>query len=148
MKKATLINLKKVSSYLKDSKRKYVSLDMLSKGVGIYQDVLADDLSFINPVLFIDPSVNMKNLLPSIGEAIYLEENKKKKDENIHRDVVRKKEINEYENIASFVYAKMTNVGGLVDTSLTLSDHDLNLLKKLVLREIASRKKQKNTKRK
>ena len=36
---------------------------------------------------------------------------------------------------------KMTNVGGLVDTSASLSDEDLYLLERLIQNEIARRKK-------
>ena len=36
---------------------------------------------------------------------------------------------------------KMTNVGGLVDTSMVLSDEDLHILEKLIQNEMAKRKK-------
>ena len=35
----------------------------------------------------------------------------------------------------------MTSVGGLVDTAAELSDHDLEILRRLVDKEIAKRKK-------
>lgn len=143
MKRVTLINIKKAASYLKrESKRKYVSLDMLGEGIGVYPDVLADNLSSVNPVLLMDPSVNMKDLLPAIEEMIQKEEQKRKENPR-HYEVVRKKEMAEYPTVASFVYAKMTNAGGLVDTSISLSDHDMRLLKKLVVRELSLRRKAK-----
>ncbi len=149
MKKSTLSNLKKVSSYLKkESKRKYISLDMLSHGVGIYQDVLADDLSFINPVLLMDSSVNIKDLAEPIEEAIYQEENKKKDPSYPRYEAVTKKELAQYPTISSFVYAKLTNAGGLIDTTISLSDHDLRLLKKLVERETSERRKAKRANKK
>lgn len=144
MKRTTLINLKKAASYLKkEYKRKYISLDMLSEGIGVYPDVLANEISFINPVLLMDPSINMKDLLVPMEEAIKKEEEIRKKEPRRHYEAVRKKELAEYPDVASFVYTKMTNAGGLVDTSISLSDHDLRLLKKIIIRELSLRRKAK-----
>lgn len=144
MKKSTLSNLKKVAAYLKkESRRKYITLDMVSRSVGIYSDILADDLSFLNPVLLMDPSVNMKDYLEPLEEAIYQEENKRKDSSSPRYEAVTKKELALYPSIQEFMYQKLTNAGGLVDTSITLSDHDLRVLKKLVERETSERRKAK-----
>ena len=54
---------------------------------------------------------------------------------------IAKAELASYSSIADFVYKKMTSVGGLVDTAAELSDHDLEILRRLVDKEIAKRKK-------
>lgn len=147
MKRSSLLNLKKVSSYLKkENKRKYISLEMISNAIGIYPDVLADDLAFLNPILMMDPSFNIKDLYEPLLEAIYQEENKTK-DPKAKRDIVHKKELKEYKSISDFVYKKFTNAGGLVDSSITLSDHDLMVLKKLVEKENSDRRKAKRAKK-
>ncbi len=147
MKRSSLLNLKKVSSYLKrENKRKYISLEMISNAIGIYPDVLADDLSFLNPILMMDPSYNIKDLFEPLQEAIYQEENKAK-DPKTKRDMVHKKELKEYKSISDFVYKKFTSAGGLVDTSIELNDHDLRVLKKLVEKESSERRKAKRAKK-
>ncbi len=149
MKRSTLGILKKTSTYLKkESKRKYVSLDMVSKNLGVYPDVLADELSFINPVLLMDPGVNMKDLLAPIENAILDEENKKRDNTTPRIEGVTKKELASYPTISSFAYAKLTNAGGLIDATMDLNDHDLRVLKKLVEREIAARRKEKRLNKK
>lgn len=59
------------------------------------------------------------------------------------RIVVRKKALLAYPSIGEFVYDKFASIGGLIDRSTTLSDVDLRILKKLVLKEIAERKPKK-----
>ncbi len=143
MKNSSLLTLKKISAYLrKESKRKYVSLDMVSKNVGVYVEVLANELAFINPCLLMDPNVNIKSLLPSIEEAIEKEEAKKKASGSMPKaEPVSKKELASYSSISDFAYKKLTNAGGLVDSTISLSDHDLRVLKKLVEREDGERRR-------
>ena len=57
------------------------------------------------------------------------------------RVMVSKKELAQYSSIPDFVMKKMTNVGGLVDTSMKLTDEDLHVLEELVQNEINRRKK-------
>jgi hypothetical protein len=134
-------HLERILSCLKKSSRKYLSLEALSRLVGLYPDVLGDELSYFEPMIRMDPSLNMKDLIPTLENYIASEKAKKVGEEKPKRQVARKKEIAEYPNIATFVYQKMTGAGGLVDPSLTLSDHDLHVLQKLVSREVSARKK-------
>ena len=113
---------------------------MLSRKLGIYSDVLGEELSEFNPLIFMDSSLNMKSLLPQLEERINELEEEKAKQPKQSRVVATKKEVMEYRSIQSFIYAKMTGAGGLVDTSAVLDDKDLRILQKLVANEIAKRK--------
>ena len=141
MEKTSFNRIKRILAPLKKSSKKYVSLEMLSRMVGLYSDVLADDLEPFEPMIRMDSTLNMKNLIPALEAYISEEESKKVTLIKPKRVVATKKEIDKYPNIASFVYEKMTSAGGLVDPSARLSDEDLHLLQKLVLREVQKRKK-------
>lgn len=140
MAQLSLSKIKKIHSAIKQDKRKFLSLDMLSRKLGIYSDVLGEELSEFNPLIFMDSSLNMKSLLPQLEERINELEEEKAKQPKQSRVVATKKEVMEYRSIQSFIYAKMTGAGGLVDTSAVLDDKDLRILQKLVANEIAKRK--------
>ena len=53
--------------------------------------------------------------------------------------VVKKDEIDLYDNYFDFIYKKLT-YGGMIDKSVELSDKDLKILKKLISEELANRK--------
>jgi hypothetical protein len=148
MKKPSLTETKKICKALsKLDKKKYISLDMLSRQLGIYSDVLGDQLEFFNPMVQIDASFNMKDLLPTINEYIETEEQRLLSlPKEAKRKPVTKKEVKEFPTIGSFVYTKMTGAGGLVDPTNNLDDHDLFLLKRLVDQEINNRKRAKRKK--
>lgn len=140
MKKPTKAEVKRILGALRRSKRKFVSLEALSRLVGLYSDVLAETLSYFEPMIRLDPTINTRDLTDQL-EA-YLEEPMKKASEGKPRRIaVPKKELAKYSSIADFVYKKMTSVGGLVDTAAKLSDEDLRVLQKLVELEVGKRKK-------
>jgi hypothetical protein len=141
-------HLQAIVAALKKSNRKYLSLDDLSTMVGLYSDVLGAELTYIEPMIMMDPTLNMRNLLEPISN--YLEAQKAKKQEEVQpkREVASSKELAEYPNIATFVYKKMTSAGGLVDPSAKLSDHDLHVLQKLVAREVGKRRKKRSKRKK
>ena len=148
MNKPSVSRIKRIYSPLAKSPKKYVSLDMLSRMVGLYSDVLADDLEYFAPLIRMDSALNMKDLVPQLQAFIAQEESVKAQEPKVKRVVATQKELNQYPNISSFVYAKMTSAGGLVDPSNRLSDEDLHVLKKLVDREVAKRKKETKKKKK
>ena len=140
MGKPTKAEVKRILGALKRSKKKFVSLEALSRLVGLYPDVLGETLAYFEPMIRMDPTINTRDLTPALQE--YVAEPIKPADPNKpKRVVVSKKELSQYSSIADFAYKKMTNVGGLVDTSMTLSDEDLRVLEKLVQNEITRRKK-------
>ena len=149
-KKPDLYRLKRTLSVLEKKNKKYVTLDMLSKWVGVYPDVLADDLIMFEPFILMDSSINMNDLIPAIKE--YLEKletvkEKKPAEPKPKREVAKKEELAEYASIGDFIYKRMAGPGGLISPSASLSDHDLYVLSKLVKEEQARRKPKKKAKK-
>ncbi len=108
--------------------------------MGIYPEILGNELSEFAPMIMLDQNLNMKSLLAPLEEKIKELEEEKAKQPKKPRIAVSKKEVSEYRSIQSFVYAKMTGAGGLVDTSAYLDDKDLRILQKLISAEIVKRK--------
>ena len=123
---------KKYLSAIEGYKKRYLTCENLSRVMGIYPEVIAEQLSYFEPMLAMDPSFDLKELVPAIEKYIEEEDAKKTK-----KDVVKvsKKELNEYKSVADFLYRKMT-INGLVDRSASLSEKDLKALKKLVQYEL------------
>ncbi len=121
-------------------------MEMLSKAVGLYPDVLADDLLYFNPMVKMDPSLDMNSLTSALDAYVAALDLEKAKRPLVKRSLVTQGELAAYSSIADFVYKKMTSAGGLVSPSLVLSDHDLRLLQKLVAQEVSARKKAKRKK--
>ncbi len=142
MDKPTKAEVQRILGALKRSKKKVVDLEALSRLMGRYPDVLADTLSYFEPMIRMDPSINVRDLVPEMNA--YLEVPLKPKSEKPKKLAVRKSEVAKYSSIGEFVYHKMTSVGGLVDPSIRLSDTDLRILEKLV--EAETKKRQKKSK--
>ena len=123
---------KKYLSAIENSKKRYLTCENLSSIMGVYPEVIAEQLSFFEPMLAMDPSFDLKELIPSISKYIEAEESKREKKEVIK---VSKKELSEYKSVSDFLYKKMT-FNGLVDRNASLSEADLKALKKLVQKEL------------
>lgn len=123
---------KKYLSSIENSKKRYLTCENLSSTMGVYPEVIAEQLSFFEPTLAMDPSFDLKELIPSIKKYIEAEESKREKKEVIK---VSKKELSEYKSVSDFLYKKMT-FNGLVDRNASLSEADLKALKKLVQKEL------------
>lgn len=123
---------KKYLSAIENSKKRYLTCENLSSIMGVYPEVIAEQLSFFEPTLAMDPSFDLKELIPLISKYIEVEEAKREKKEIIK---VSKKELSEYKSVSDFLYKKMT-FNGLVDRNASLSEADLKVLKKLVQKEL------------
>ena len=134
MSKPTKRQAQRIAASLKKGKKKYIDLEELSSLVGIYPDVLGQQLLAFSPMILMDPSINCKELLPQIEEYIK-NYDAPKKAKAPATPTVRKKDVLEYKGITDFVYKKMTTAGGLVDPSFELNDKDLKILHKLVVNE-------------
>lgn len=143
--KPSISRLRRIKAVLEKKQKKYVTLDMLSRWVGLYSDVILDELVYFDPMVRMDTSMNMMDLLPAIQKYLKdVDENNKVIRENKpKRAPVRKKELLEYKSIGDFVYHKMAGPGGLVSPSIELNDHDLRVLELLVKKEINKRKPKK-----
>jgi len=140
MDKPKISDIKRIVGAMKRSSQKVITLDKLSRLVGLYADVLSDNLVYFDPMIKFDPSINIRNFLPAMEEYIapVLPKDATPKAKRI---VVTKRELSEYVSIPDFVIKKMTSIGGLVDPTVSFSDEDLKILQKLVNAEIAKRKK-------
>ena len=139
MEKPTKAEVQRILGALKRSKKKVVDLDLLSRLMGRYPDVLADTLSYFEPMIRMDPTINIRDFAADM-EA-YLEEPLKTKPAKPKKLAVKKTEVAKYASIGDFIYRKMTTVGGLVDPTIRLSDEDLRILEKLVEAETKRRQK-------
>lgn len=132
----TKTSAKKYYSAITNSKRRHLTCEALSSSLGIYPEIIARDLSEFEPMLAMDPSIDLRSILPALQEVIN-EQSKEKKEPRI---VVKKSEISKYKSIPEFIYEKMT-YGGLVDKNAELTEKDLRVLQKLVNDELAQLKK-------
>lgn len=123
---------KKYLSAIEGSKKKYLTTENLSRIMGIYPEVIAEQLSYFEPMLAMDPSYDLKELVPVINKYIEEEDSKKAKKPVVK---VSKKDISGYKSVSDFIYKKMT-FNGLVDRYATLTEADLKALKKLVQKEL------------
>lgn len=128
---------KKYLSAIEGNKRKYVTCESLSHSMGIYPEIIAENLSYFEPMLAMDPSFNLKDLIPVIEK--YIEEESKKAPKK-PRVIISRGKVEQYESVADFIYQKMT-IGGLVDKNAELEVEDLKVLKKLIQAELDEKKK-------
>ena len=139
--KPTKTEIRRIAGAIKRSKKKVIHLDALSRLTGLYPDVLGEKLREFEPMILLDDSINCRDLLPQLEEYLAAPSENVKRKVGPKATPVRKKDLEEFSSVTDFVYKKMTNVGGLVDTSIRLSDDDLALLKRLIEREQKRRKK-------
>lgn len=141
MKTPNITTLKKYLVSLSKIKAKYVTADRLSRVVGVYPEIINENLSYFEPTLMLDNSFNLLELIPDIKKYINDEEEKKAATKLVKKEIVTKRDLEEYDSIPDFLYKKMTNGLGLIDRQANLSDKDLRTLKRLVNEELARRKK-------
>ena len=137
-------NVKDLKKYLqgmaKLPKAKYITSERLSHIIGIYPEVINENLSFFDPMIMMDYTFNLLELVPSIKKFI---EDKEAKRAPVPKPVaVKKDEVDAYENYFDFIYKKLT-YGGMLDRNVNLSDKDLKILKRLINEELANRKAKK-----
>ena len=140
MKGPNVAVLKKYLTAMNKNKVRYMTCERLSRIVGVYPEVIAENLSYFDPMLNMDPSYDLLVLIPQIKEYIQNEEDKK--SSNASKVVATKKDVVDYESVSDFVYKKMT-FAGMVDRNIVLNEKDLRILKRLVNEELANLKKKK-----
>ena len=140
MKKPSVTTVKKYLSAITRIKAKYITVERLSKEVGIYPEKIAEELSYFEPMLTMDYSYNLLALVPEMKKFVSDDSNKKEVKQV--EEVVTKKKLAQYSSINDFVYKKLTIPGsGLIDRNAYLSDADLRALKRLISEEQERRKK-------
>lgn len=138
MKAPSVTVLKKYLTAMSKIKAKYITAERLSRVLGIYPEIINETLSYFDPMLMMDPSADLLELVPTIKQ--YINDIEEKKEPVIRKNVVTKKEVGGYNSINDFVYEKMT-FGGMMNKEAYLSDKDLKILKRLIADEQAKRKK-------
>ena len=137
-------NVKDLKKYLqgmaKLPKAKYITSERLSRIIGIYPEVINENLSFFDPMIMMDYTYNLLELVPAVKK--FIEEKEAKRAPTPKPVVVKKNEVDEYDSYFDFIYKKLT-IGGMIDKSAELSDKDLKILKKLISDELANRKAKK-----
>jgi hypothetical protein len=125
----------KIYDALVTSQQKYMTSEMLAQVIGLYPDVINEALSLFNPVVTLDITFNLKELLPQLEDYL-----KASKPMITKRN--RAPKINEktYDTFSAFVYEKMT-ISGIVDKNIILTDKELRLAKRIISAELKGRKK-------
>jgi hypothetical protein len=113
------------------AKKKHINTYELAQSVGILEDFIRDELSFIEPMVRLDLDFNLMELVPQLETMLTLKGERKR--------VSNKAEKINYLSIADFVYKNMTVSGGIIDRNLELDNQQLKDLKKLVNKTIKNR---------
>ena len=132
--------LKKYLNAMSKNKVKYMTCERLSHIVGVYPEVIAENLSYFDPLLNMDPSYDLLVLIPQIKQ--YIQDEEDKKAPVAPKVMAKRKDVVEYESVNDFIYKKMT-FAGMVDRNIVLNEKDLRILKRLVSDELAALKKKK-----
>ena len=82
MKAPNVTTLKKYLTAMSKTKAKYVTSERLSKIIGQYPEVISENLSYFNPMITMDPSYNLLELIPQIKSFINDIEDKKAPKQN------------------------------------------------------------------
>ena len=140
MKEPKLVEVKKYLNAILKMNKKYVTAERLSKVVGIYPEIINEQLSYFEPNLMMDPEYNLMELVPTLKKFV-VEKEEEKSSTLIKKPAIKKQTLEQYDSVSDFIYKKMTLVGGLLDRNVVLSDTDLRILKKLIVEEQQARKK-------
>ena len=140
MKGPSVTVLKKYLNAMSKNKVKYMTCERLSRIVGVYPEVIAENLSYFDPLLNMDPSYDLLALIPQIKD--YINEEEEKKSPAAPKVMATKKDVVSYESVSDFVYKKMT-FAGMVDRNIVLNEKDLRVLKRLINDELVNLKKKK-----
>lgn len=140
MKEPKLSEVKKYLNAIIKMNKKYVTTERLSKVVGIYPEIINEQLSYFEPTLMMDPEYNLMELVPTLKKYV-VEKEEEKSSTLIKKPAIKKQTLEQYDSVSDFIYKKMTLVGGLLDRNVVLSDTDLRILKKLIVEEQKARKK-------
>ena len=141
MKEPSVKELKKyMQGMAKLPKAKYITAERLSRIVGIYPEVISQTLSYFDPMIVMDYTYNLLELVPQIKK--FIEDKEAKRAPTPKPIAVKKDEIDQYDSYFDFIYQKLT-IGGMINKSAELSDKDLKILRKLINEELANRKNKK-----
>jgi hypothetical protein len=133
-------SIRKYVSAIKKAKQKHLTVEMLSRIVGVYPEIIAEGISFFEPMIILNSDLNVRDVLPQMES--YIDTLPTNNESTPKRIVITKKEVHGYDSVQDFLYSKMTNAG-LIDKNAILSEADLKLLRKIVNEQIANLKTKK-----
>ena len=140
MNKNEFILLEKIATGLKVNRQKYVTADSLSSEIGILPERIQDICASFYPLVTIDFSFNLKDLLPEIEKVLQAKEKR-----IVKKTATIKKDVSNYQRLIDFVYDKMT-FQGMLDKSIILEDRDLREIRTIASDELKLRRSLKKKK--
>ena len=89
MKEPKLVEVKKYLNALVKMNKKYVTSERLSKVVGIYPEIINEQLSFFEPTLMMDPEFNLMELVPALKKFV-IDKEEEKSSTLVKRPAIKK----------------------------------------------------------
>ncbi len=129
MNKPSANSIKKYLTALNKIKVKYVTTERLSKVVGVYPEIIADNLSYFDPMAKLDDTFDVRSITEQMKE--YIKPKAKAVKDVKPKQVIKQTEVLEYESVNDFFIKKFT-IGGFVNGNTKLTDKDLKILAKLI----------------
>lgn len=129
-----MLNITKIRKYIKgieDNKKKVVTVFILSKTIGIKEEIIKEDLLPLIPLINFDDSLNLKDYLTTLKE----EEEKINEGRTIKKRVVKNNEAKEYEGVIDYIYRNFCVEGGVLDLGYQINTKDIKILNKLLKEE-------------
>ncbi len=128
----TKARAKRYLKSIRSWKKKRMSITDLSLDVGIFEDVVRDNLAAFDPMIRMLPDVNVLEYEILLDKFI--------SEIKVIKPKQKPKKVGNYKGIGDFVYKNMTIPGGIVDASIELSFEQIQVLKKLVNEEYKAKK--------
>lgn len=134
MNKNDLQTLEKIHQALSTHKSKYVTAESLSREIGVLPEKIQELCATFNPLVTIDFSFNLKELVQDIEKHLLT-----KVKRTVKKTIAIKKDVGSYQRLIDFVYDKMT-FDGMLDKSIVLNDRDLREIKAIASEELRVRR--------
>lgn len=122
--------LNKYINAIKSSKKKVFTCDDLSIKIAIKPEIIKSNLVSYNPLINFDYEFNLKEILVDLEKDYILVSTSTHK-----RQIIRKKELEKYEDFLDFIYQHYTTNGGLLDKGSVVTKKDLKIIRKLLIEE-------------
>lgn len=118
----TKLSKKKAVKYLaamEDIKKKYITVYDLAQKTGIIENVIQEDLAFFDPMIRLNPTLDLTKCIPGLTKLA-------------NKGTSKKVKAPLTTTVAEFVFTNMTVPGGLIDCNCVLSEKQLKELKKII----------------
>ncbi len=131
-------NANKVLRILEKTNKKVFTCENLSREMGLDQETIFDFIENFYAMIRLDPSHNLKDLIPDFTKYIEKEETKLAK-ENIKKEKrISHSEYTEYKDFIDYISRVMTT-GGMLDTGYKITPKDKKILMRLLKKECSKK---------